>query len=427
MEKERRDVSDTCQTSLIPESGSFAGTTWQERYKRNQIQNIDRNAFIRVSLALSLVPNVGAGRICKLYNRFQPDLSLLSRDWAELASVGTIGAATARAIRQFNNWEQVDAILTETKKHNLQLVTQLDSCYPELLREIYDPPILLWLKGNPEALKTPCFSIVGTRRPSTAGRKLTTGFTRDLVRGSGFTIVSGLAHGIDSLAHTAALEENGCTIAVLGSGVDRIYPQQNIRLAYRIMNTGGAVISEFPPGTKPDPQNFPVRNRIVSGISVGVLVTETDLEGGSQITIDRALHQNREVFIVPHDIRNPRGKGCNVCIQRGWGKLVTSVGEIFEELPPYRILQSATNSADVIRKKSDTANVAGKRDESRVDKLDDRYKRIVRALTGIVIHIDDLAKKLDVATSDLLTDLLELELSGWVIQKPGKKFTVREW
>lgn len=452
-----------------------------------------REDYIRAGLALSLIPSVGPGRINKIFEHFSSPMNVFSVAWEELAVVPHIGAAVARSIHRFSDWSSVDELLKITKKHNASLLTPYDSRYPELLTHIHDPPAILWVKGNFEALRIPLIAVVGTRSPTTAGRHLSISLTRGLVRGAGIGIVSGLAKGVDAIAHKTTLEENGWTVAVLGSGIDRIYPRGNISLAHEIMNRGGAVISEFLPGTLPDSQNFPRRNRIVSGMSLGVVVTESEITGGSVITVRKALDQNREVFIIPHDLRNPKGEGCNELIQRGWGKPVIRISDIFEELPidttykgirlvderllitgKYRNQEGYvkyrkqgktgknrnqgesgdTAGSDTSLKKGDTplerSEPLPEKNEMPPEKgdippdkigiptdkmgippdkkvLNSREKRICRLLTGTTFHIDELSQKVNISTSKLMITLLELELAGIVTQKPGKKFTVKEW
>ncbi len=210
-------------------------------------------------------------------------------------------------------------------------ITLEHECYPPLLRHIFDPPVVLYVRGNPEVLKNECFGIVGTRALTDYGKRsgadLATGIAR-----AGFTIVSGLALGIDALAHRTALTEKTPTIAVLGSGIsdEMLYPHQNLRLAHQIMRAGGAVISEYEPHVRAQLFTFPARNRIISGMSKGVLVVEGDIKSGTMITAKAALDQGRDVFAVPGPIYAAKSQGTNYLIQKG-AKLVSSIGDILEE------------------------------------------------------------------------------------------------
>lgn len=392
---------------------------------------VDREWYIRTALALSLIPALGPAKINGLFQRFSPPADIFRKSWAELGNVRGVGASIARAIQRFDRWKEVDAVLESTRKQGSTIIIPDDPGYPELLKEIPDPPPLIWVRGEIQALKKPALAVVGTRNPSTAGREATIKLTGDLVARSGVCVVSGLARGIDTLAHRTTLEQQGCTVAVLGSGVDRIYPRENIRLAYEIINQGGAVISEYPPGTRPEAHHFPIRNRIVSGISQGVLVTETRLEGGSRITLENALDQNREVFIVPHDIRRDSGRGSNAFIQRGWGKLVMDAADILEELP---FQHTNPHSKSPVKPQTDKIAQIGETDPAIRDKArQDQWMKVLgekgavfyHALNEKEVHIDELAGQLHIPAPDLLVSLLELELSGLVTQKPGKKFAAR--
>ena len=189
--------------------------------------------------------------------------------------------------------------LKRPRKTNHKSLRWLIPEYPFSLKQIYDPPILFWLKGNPEALSKPGIGVIGTRNATPYGRKMAERLSKDIGE-KGLCIFSGLAYGVDSIAHKAALDVGAPTVAVLGSGIDNLYPRKNADIANRIFKEGGAVISEFPLGTNPDAGNFPVRNRIISGLGLGVLVIESAMQGGSMITAKLALDQNREVFAVPH-------------------------------------------------------------------------------------------------------------------------------
>lgn len=331
----------------------------------------------------------------------------MSRD--ELMSVSGIGPMAADAIAEFDNWERVDQILQQAEKLGSILLTPAMKCYPYRLKEIYDPPPLMWLRGNQEILCKTGIAVVGTRNPTPYGRKMAESFTRALVE-NGLTIISGLAYGIDTVAHQTTIEAGGLTIAVLGSGIDNIYPSSNRKLAEEIINTGGAVLSEFPPGSDPDAGNFPVRNRIVSGMSVGVLVVESGVEGGSMITARSALDQNREVFVVPHPLDTISGKGCNYLIKNSLGKLVQEVSDILSEIPSFHTLEE---------EKTGKQKPAWKSLE-----LDEEALKICHVLENGPIHIDILCDQMDVSPHIMLQRLFELELLDCIKQKPGKYFSL---
>ena len=215
------------------------------------------------------------------------------------------------------------------EKNNIDIISIEDNEYPELLRKIYSPPINIYIIGNKNILNNVNISIVGSRDMTFYGECVAKDFAYNLAN-SGFNIISGLAKGIDSCAHIGAINAGGKTIAVLGNGLDTIYPKENIELAKNILNKGGAIISEFPLGTKPEKMNFPMRNRIVSGMSNGVLVVEAKLKSGTMITVDFALEQGRDVFVIPGNINSKNSEGTNDLIKQG-AKLVTYYEEIVDE------------------------------------------------------------------------------------------------
>ncbi|MCW9707715.1 DNA-processing protein DprA [Aliifodinibius sp. 1BSP15-2V2] len=329
----------------------------------------------------------------------------------EIESVYGIGPKTAEEIITFDDWQEVDRILEKTDRVGAELMTYWDDDYPALLREVYDPPILLWIKGNRRSLQTSSIAIVGTRKAGTYGKDAAKYFATELTKKS-ITVVSGLAHGIDGAAHRATVAAGGCTVAVLGSGIDVIYPSQHKKLAADIIETGGAVISEFPLGTAPDAGNFPVRNRIVSGMSLGTLVVASGINGGSMITAKSALDQNREVFVVPHPIGTPNSIGCNSLIQRGMGKLVQNVEDILTEVDVHIAQMKAEGHTD-------TSPTTPK---WKSQELDDLSTAICEALSAEPLHIDVLAEQLEMESHNLLSKLLELEMKQCVRQKVGKNF-----
>ncbi|MEX0684430.1 MAG: DNA-processing protein DprA [Balneolales bacterium] len=362
---------------------------------------------LRVILALTLLPKIGSQRIRILLRAVQNPLDVFKMKHNDLLAIPGIGNRLATEVSGFSDWKKIDRILEVTQKTNAQIITLRSKKYPPLLREIYDSPLLLWVLGSTEVLSNNNVAVVGTRTPTQYGKLMTDYFVEGLVN-MNITTVSGLAYGIDTIAHKKTLEYGGKTIAVLGSGIDWIYPKDNTSLARGIIENGGAVISEFPPGSKPDAGNFPVRNRVVSGLSHGVLVIETGLKGGSMITANSALDQNREVFVVPH--RNPDrlGEGCNKLIKNGYGKLVQNIDDIFNELSfQQKVLGVQVNK---------TSN------NWREKQLGEYGQKICTILEDGPLHIDQLAIKMSRNGGQLLADLLDLEFSGCVTQKAGKVF-----
>ncbi|MEQ9308438.1 MAG: DNA-processing protein DprA [Balneolaceae bacterium] len=371
------------------------------------------NQNLRTILALSLISGLGSKRIKLLVKAFDEPAKIFRLSKSELRSVESIGEASALSILAFKRWDDVDHILKETEKNKSQIVTIADAEYPTLLKQIYDPPALFWIKGNREVLSKAGVGVIGTRNATPYGKKMAEKLSKEMGE-KGLCIFSGLAHGIDAISHKAALDVGAPTVAVLGSGIDNLYPKENASLANRIVKEGGAVITEFPLRTNPDAGNFPVRNRIVSGMSLGVLVVESGIKGGSMITADLALDQNREVFAVPHTLDNLYGSGCNYLIKTGAAKLVQTVDDILEELPIEQGKKASINKNNFPEPK------LWKNEE-----LDDLSKKICEFLEKGESQIDVMSDELEINTSQLLVTLLQLEMKELVLQKVGKIFSLK--
>ncbi|RMG67567.1 MAG: DNA-protecting protein DprA [Calditrichaeota bacterium] len=355
---------------------------------------------VRDILRLMAVPNIGPGRIRRLLSAFGSVEAILKAPYQKLVQIDGIDRKLAAQLKQ-----PVDESLIERQWHQIQradlsLVSIWDSTYPALLRRINDPPVLLFYRGHlPESWPV-CLAVVGTRRPSAYGKAVTAKLVAELVH-RGVSIVSGLARGIDTIAHYTALQRGGFTAAVLGCGADVVYPPENRKL-YQEIAQNGLLVSEFLPGTTPEAVNFPRRNRIITGLSVGLLVVEAGQKSGALISARYALDQNREVFAVPGQITNPASAGTNRLIQQG-AKLVQSVEDILEELPE---LQGR-------------ATPAQPRDLPHLNEL---QKRIMACLSTDPKHIDRLVMELRESPALVLSSLVELELMGLVRQLPGKMF-----
>jgi DNA processing protein len=366
-----------------------------------------RSDSLKAQIALSLIPGLGAQRITRLIQHFNEPQRIFKSSLNELLRIDGIGNGSATEIVKFKSWNKVEEILNYAQKNQVWLLSYADPNYPERLKHIYDPPVLLWGKGNIHALSATGIAIIGTRKPSVYGKEMAEKFSKELTA-HGLTVISGLAYGIDTIAHRACVETNSTTVAVLGSGIDRIYPSSNLKLAQRIVETGGAVISEFPPGTKPDAGNFPVRNRIVSGLSLGVLVIESGLTGGSMITANLALDQGREVFAVPHEISKKNGEGGNALIKRSNAKLISSIDDILSEL------QISGYIGQVSKAEPKWLQAT----------LTEEEALICKHLGEDAVQIDTLAEHLGKAGHFLLGPLLQLELKGMIKALPGKYFKV---
>lgn len=354
-------------------------------------------------IALSLVNGVGANRIRTLLAHFGSITEVMQASVRALQKVEGIGAVTAEAIANTKVEEAVTEQWKRAEKFDANLIPLWSSEFPRLLREIYDPPALLWMRGNLTEADEKAVAIVGTRRATDYGKRVAYQFAQDLAR-QGFTIVSGLAYGIDTAAHQGALDAGGRTIAILGSGVDVIYPAKNTALAHRIIESG-ALISEMPMGSQPDAPNFPKRNRIISGLSQGVLVAEAFAKGGALITAHIAIEQNREVFAIPSSIFMQTGAGCNELIKKGLAKLVTNVEDLLEEFGIFENSMQETASIP-----QETLN------------LGSMEQRLYDVLEKEAQHIDQICAKANVDPSTALVYLLSLEFKNAIRQMAGKMF-----
>jgi DNA processing protein len=373
----------------------------------------------RSLLGLTLVPNIGAQRIKLLLQHFEDADTVLAASLKQLQKVDGIGYRLAREISKFDNWDEVDDILELTEKSEAWLLDLTDTNYPGLLKHIYDPPILMWGLGDPLVLNEPMLAVVGTRRMTSYGKTMARKISEDLVQ-QDVVIVSGLALGVDTTAHETTIENGGRTVAVLGSGIDWIYPRGNRKLAQEIIRTGGAILTEFPPKTKPDAGNFPPRNRIVSGMSHGTIVIESGLKGGSMITARVALDQNREVFAIPHQVTAPNGVGCNSLIQRGWAKLILSADDVMVEFPDLQQYEPDAGPTE------ESETIEDARWKSQIETLSQQEVHICELLNANegALHIDHIADKLNKPIHELTSLLLQLEMRDLVEQQAGKRFTI---
>ncbi len=303
------------------------------------------------------------------------------------------------------NWSGVESDLAWLQQPNTAIITLLDDRYPSLLKNIPSPPPLLYVRGDVNILSKPQLAIVGSRRPTAQGLEQAEYFARHFAS-LGFVVVSGLALGIDSASHKGALAANGGqTIAVLGNGVDYIYPAQNRSLTAKIL-TNGCLVSEFPIGTKPIAHHFPRRNRIISGLSLGVLVVEAAQDSGSLITAKYAGEQGREIFAIPGSISNSQVKGCHELIRQG-AKLVESPSDVLEELPT--LLKYA------IRDK----NAAAASVNPRLALLSTQQHQLLNRIDYEVTNVDIIVERVGLSTSIVGGMLLELELQGLITAVPG--------
>ncbi|MBW2544431.1 MAG: DNA-protecting protein DprA [Deltaproteobacteria bacterium] len=365
-------------------------------------------------LALKFVEKVGNVRFNNLVKAFGSPRAVFDAPLASLQQIDRLTRKTARDIKNFDNWAIIEKELESADRLNVSIITSDSPLYPRLLLNIYDFPPILYVRGT-LSYQDINVAVVGSRMASTYGRFTTERLCRELAM-KGITVVSGMARGIDSAAHTGAIAGKGRTIAVLGSGIDVIYPPENRKLFEKIAENG-AVITEFPFSTQPLAPNFPARNRIISGLSLGVVVVEANEKSGSLITARVALEQGREVFAVPGSIDSPGTKGTHRLIREG-AKLVENTYDILEEILPQVNLNGTTAEPS---DENPIQNHARKSEALNTDE-----KAIMRLIGKKPVHIDSLAADSGYQIHDILSILMSLELGGYVEQLPGKKFVIKE-
>lgn len=376
-------------------------------------------------LALNLLPNIGPIRVRRLLEQFQTPQAILSAPVRDLLLVPGIGEEMAAHIADWENRIDLPEEKCRLSDHGIELLTLDDPRYPAALRQIHDPPFLLYMKGTLLPADEAAVGVVGSRRMTHYGREQARKFSFQLAR-AGFTIISGLARGIDTAAHEAALAAGGRTIAVLGSGIGNVYPPENQALADRISEQG-AVLSEFPVLYVPDKQSFPLRNRIVAGMSSGLLVVEAPARSGSLITANQALEQGRTVFAIPGPIDRPSSEGCHRLIQQG-ATLVCTADDVIDELG----LEINTLPLDFTN--SEIKPVPSPKPEhSRLPEspapplrhveLSELEHRLLAELDLGDTTIDRLAEVTGVPAGRVGASLLQLEMKRLVKQLPGKYFS----
>lgn len=354
-------------------------------------------------LALLRAPGIGPITYIKLLRQY-PDLGELFTPSARK----TLPAATARYLAA-PDWAAVQRDLDWAANPGRHILAWEQPDYPRLLREIPDPPPLLFVQGRLDCLHSPQLALVGSRNPSAGGRETAQALAAQLAA-RGMTITSGLAHGIDSASHHGALAHGGSGIAVMGTGPDRIYPAANRELAQALLHNGGALVSEFSTGQPPRREHFPRRNRIISGLSLGTLVIEAALRSGSLITARLAAEQGREVFAVPGSIHNPLARGCHALLRQG-AKLVETVDDILEELSPLAsyLTQSETSPAPV---KALPEPPNGPPEQ----------KQLLELIGYDSVSVDQLVERSGLTAAAVSSMLLVLELEGYVVSRTGGRY-----
>ena len=365
-------------------------------------------------LALALTPGLGPTRIRKLIEHYGTAERVFHASLTELEATG-MRAVSAQSVATGKSLELAQQECVGAAEAGAKIISLSDPEYPSRLKEIYDPPVILFVKGSVEVMAQPGIAMVGTRHPTPYGSGMAERLSTDLAA-RGLVIISGLARGCDTASHRGAVAAKGKTIAVLGTGIDVMYPKENTRLTEQILALGGALITEFPVGTFPAPQNFPIRNRIISGMSAGVLVVEAAEYSGTRITSRLALEQNRDVYAVPGNVTNKNSWGPNTLIKQG-AKLVATWEDVWEELPAE--VQVALSAMQNESPEPETASLFP--DEA----TSPHEKNILKLLKADEsTHIDQLVELLEneMSSSEIFAALFELELNGKVKQLPGKNF-----
>jgi DNA processing protein len=362
-------------------------------------------------LALSLTPGLASRLSARLLRRFDSPDGVFRASLAELEACNLPGSV-AQAVFKKEAFKRAEKELAAVRRiAGCRLLNWTEPEYPQSLLQIYDPPVMLYVRGDPQILNLPSISIVGTRKPTLYGTQVAERLGRDLAA-RGLVIVSGMARGIDAIGHQGAMSANGRAIGVLGTGIDICYPKENKKLYEKVLERG-AIIGEFPLGTHPAPENFPVRNRIVAGIPLGVIVVEGAQYSGSLITARLAMEFGREVFGVPGNVTQPASFAPNQLIKQG-AKLVAGAEDVIEELPtPVRaaLVQAEQPEAE-------------QRNLLLAASLNTSEKKLYELLSAEEPrHIDDIVERSGLNSSEVLATLFDLEMKGIIRQLPGKQFS----
>jgi DNA processing protein len=367
-------------------------------------------------LALALTPGLGPTRGRKLAEHFDRIADIFHASLTELEGLN-LQAQSAQHIALGKSLEMAHEETAKALAAGIRIVSRGDPEWPARLSEIYDPPLVLYVRGNVEALGRPGIAVVGTRHPTPYGIGMAERLSGDLAA-RGLTIFSGMARGVDTAGHRGALKAKGKTVAVFGTGVDVIYPRENKKIAEGILEMGGALVSEFPQGTFAAPQNFPIRNRIISGLSLGVLVVEAGEYSGTRITARCALEQSRELFAVPGNVTSRNSWGPNTLIKQG-AKLTATWEDVWEELPTdIRLQLESERAPDASDERPPASSLFG-------EDLSPKERKVLAVLRqDESVHIDEIIERVEkeLSSSEVFAVLFELELSGKIKQMPGKNF-----
>jgi len=366
-------------------------------------------------LALILTPRLGTRRFAQMREHFQSDTGWMEASDRELGQAG-LDTTQIKALREPDQ-ESLQQCLDWLQAEDHWLISIDDDYYPPLLRDIADPPPALFVAGQPDCLLRPQLAIVGSRNATAGGLDHARSFASELSRG-GLVVTSGLAAGVDGQAHTACLAAGGQTIAVAGTGLDRVYPARHRDLAHQIVRQG-AMVSTFRPGTQPRPGHFPARNRVISGMTLGTLVVEAGQRSGSLITARLASEQGREVFAIPGSVHNPLARGCHRLIREG-AKLVETADEVLEELRPLasQLGQALAERLNPRHEQSD--DPVGKDPHAN---LDEDQRRVLEAIGYDPLPIDEIIGRTQLTAATVSSILLMLELEGFAAAHTGGRYS----
>jgi len=367
-------------------------------------------------LALSLTPGLGPRRILRAVREAGSAEEILRLPLTGLEAL-QFPAQAVQFIADGQAWHAANEELAALQQSGATFLTFEDTDYPERLREIFDAPALLWVRGDVTLLAQSAIAVVGTRHPTPYGSGMAEMLSRDLAA-RGMVILSGMARGVDTAAHKGAIAAKGKTVAVWGTGIDVIYPKENKSLAEQILSSGGAIVSELPMGTFPAPQNFPKRNRILSGMSVGVLVVEAGEHSGTRVTARCALEQNRDVFAVPGNVTTKNAWGPNTLIKQG-AKLVATWEDVWEDLPS-QIRVEIESTWELASNGQPAASLLF--EKAPLPPAETRLMSVLRHDESL--QLDEIMEKLEpeLSSSEVFAALFELELAGRVKQLPGKNY-----
>lgn len=352
-------------------------------------------------IALSLIKGIGESRLKSLVETFGTPEVVFGCSASELTEAGGLNSSVAERIVKFSNPRLIESHIESMKKYGVRLMTFTDVDYPENLRQLDDSPPILYVRGRIRREDSLAVGLVGSRKATIYGKLMAQKLATGLVN-AGITIVSGMARGIDTVSHRTALDKGGRTIAVLGCGVDVVYPPENRSLMEEIIKNG-AVVSEFPMGTKPLPGNFPTRNRIISGLSLGVVAVEAGRDSGVFSTVRWAADQGRDVFAVPGNVSSRMSAGTNILIKQG-AKLTTDVSDILEELDLQRHMEK----------------------QEKMPSLSKEEEKVLQVLNSAPRHIDEISTRANLPVSRTLSVLLSLEMKELISQFPGKLFVRKD-